>query len=122
MSRERRVVSEDSMTKRSYVFGAAVLMFAGAMISSPSGQGASVTNREDGKRLFERETFAGNGRTCRTCHSSETGTVSPQDALQRFTANPNDPLFIHDGSDDGHGHGVTRMLSDATILMQLPLP
>ncbi len=110
------------MTKRSYLFGALVVMLLGAMAGSISGQGQSVTNREDGKRLFERETFAGNGRTCRTCHSSETGTVSPQDAQQRFAANPNDPLFVHDGSDDGQGHGVTRMLSDATILMQLPLP
>ena len=28
----------------------------------------------------------------------------------------------HDGSDDGLGHGVTRMLTDATILMTIPLP
>ena len=30
--------------------------------------------------LFEDATFGGNGRTCRTCHSRETGTVSPEDA------------------------------------------
>ena len=34
----------------------------------------------EGRRLFERETFGGNGRTCATCHGQETGTVSPQDA------------------------------------------
>src|SRR5262245_25248538 len=85
-------------------------------------QGNSVGNRKDGKRIFERETFGGNGRTCLTCHSRDTGTVSPQDALARFLSNPGDPLFLHDGSDDGLGHGVTRMLKDATILMTIPLP
>ena len=81
-----------------------------------------VGRRRDGKRLFERETFCGNGRTCLTCHSRETGTVSPADALLRFNTNPQDPLFLHDGSDDGRGGGVTRMLNDATILVEVPLP
>ena len=25
----------------------------------------------DGKKLFDKETFGGNGRTCKTCHSRE---------------------------------------------------
>lgn len=75
-----------------------------------------------GKRLFERETFDGNGRTCLTCHSRETGTVSPQDAQHRFAANPADPLFLADGSDDGQGHGSTRMRQDATVLVRIALP
>lgn len=75
-----------------------------------------------GKKLFRKETFVGNGRTCATCHSSETGTVSPEDAQRRFQNDPDDPLFLHDGSDDGNGHGVSRMLSDATILVEIPLP
>jgi hypothetical protein len=29
----------------------------------------------EGARLFDLETFGGNGRTCLTCHSRETGTV-----------------------------------------------
>ena len=91
-------------------------------ITSLFGQASSVGNREDGKRIFQRETFGGNGRTCLTCHSTETGTVSPQDALARFTNNPRDPLFLHDGSDDGLGHGVSRILKDATILIEIPLP
>jgi cytochrome c peroxidase len=33
-----------------------------------------------------------------------------------------DPLFRHDGSDDGRGKGVQRMLAEATILVELPLP
>src|SRR5688572_30313066 len=66
--------------------------------------------REAGRRLFEEETFAGNGRTCATCHGPETGTLSPEDAQHRYREDPNDPLFLHDGSDDGTGNGVSRML------------
>jgi cytochrome c peroxidase len=75
-----------------------------------------------GRKLFERETFGGNGRTCLTCHSHETGTTSPQDAQRRFAANPADPLFVGDGSDDGAGHGAARMQKDATVLVRIPLP
>lgn len=75
-----------------------------------------------GRQLFERETFDGNGRTCLTCHSRETGTTSPQDARRRYARNPHDPLFRGDGSDDGWGNGVTRMLNDATVLVRIPLP
>ena len=82
---------------------------------------SSAGDRLRGKRLFERETFGGNGRTCSTCHSPETGTVSPEDAEQRFADDPRDPLFVHDGSDDGKGNGVTRMLADATVLVEVAL-
>jgi len=104
------------------MFGAVGALFGVAMFASVSAQGNSVGNRQDGKHLFERETFGGNGRTCATCHSSETGTVSPEDAQRRLKANPHDPLFVHDGSDDGQGHGVSRMLKDATILVEIALP
>ena len=46
-----------------------------------------------------------------------TGTISPADARKRFRANRHDPLFLHDGSDDGQGNGASRMLSDATVLV-----
>src|SRR5262245_38987524 len=104
----------------------AVVCFA-ALIGSPlsqaqsEGNGNSVGHRKDGKRLFERETFGGNGRTCLTCHSAETGTVSPEDARERFLCDPQDPLFLHDESDDRQGNGVYRMLKDATILFAVPL-
>lgn len=74
------------------------------------------------RHLFERETFGGNGRTCLTCHSRATGTVSPEDARRRFARDPSDPLFLADGSDDGHGNGATRIMADATILVRIPLP
>src|SRR5688572_2334746 len=92
------------------MLSAATVMFGMAMVASLSAQNVSIGDRKDGKHLFERETFGGNGRTCATCHGAATGTVSPEDAQRRFKADPNDPLFLHDGSDDGQGHGVSRML------------
>jgi hypothetical protein len=35
---------------------------------------------EEGRRLFDEETFQGNGRTCVTCHSVKNGTFSPEGA------------------------------------------
>ena len=98
------------------------LMPGAFVFPQPATAGADANRVKNlGKRLFEQETFGGNGRTCRTCHSVATGTVSPDDAAAQFAANPNDPLFRADGSDDGAGNGVTRMLLDATILMRIPL-
>lgn len=91
-------------------------------MAQSGGSGNSVGNRKDGQRLFERETFAGNGRTCLTCHTRETGTVSPEEAQRRFQADPFDPLFLHDGSDDGQGRGATRIQKDGTILVEIALP
>ncbi len=91
-------------------------------VAQNGGDGNSVGQRQDGKRLFERETFAGNGRTCLTCHTTETGTISPSDAQRLFQANPYDPLFLHDGSDDGRGNGATRIQKDGTILVEMILP
>jgi hypothetical protein len=101
-----------------------LVVVTGARPGQAQGEEAEsrVSRQRSGRHLFERETFGGNGRTCLTCHSRETGTVSPQDARARFAANPHDPLFLHDGSDDGNGNGVTRMLSEATVLMTIPLP
>jgi hypothetical protein len=90
-------------------------------VSSALGSGAAPGLVLEGKRLFETATFGGNGRTCETCHSKATGTVSPADALKRFHQNPSDALFVGDGSDDGDGHGVSRMLADATVLIAIPL-
>jgi hypothetical protein len=92
-----------------------------AVAQTPNG-GNSTDQRQDGKDLFERETFAGNGRTCLTCHTTETVTISPSDAQRRFAANPYDPLFLHDGSDDGRGNGATRIQKDGTILVEMMLP
>jgi cytochrome c peroxidase len=91
-------------------------------LSTVQGQGNSVGNRKDGKHLFENETYGGNGRTCLTCHSADTGTLSPADALKRLQKNPADPLFAFDGSDNRQGQGVSRMLAHATIEVEIALP
>lgn len=98
-----------------------ILVLAAAFSNLQAQQSSSDLSERNG-HLFTSETFGGNGRTCRTCHSSYTGTVSPQDAQRRYQRNPEDPLFLFDGSDDGQGHGVNRMLTDATMLVQIPLP
>jgi hypothetical protein len=74
-----------------------------------------------GRKLFDVETFGGNGRTCRTCHSNRTGTFSPEEALARLAEDPNDPLFLHDGLDDGVA-GTSRITEHATIRIEIPLP
>jgi hypothetical protein len=104
------------------------MTFLAAGISPMAGQSLTGESKKsarqggDGRPLFEHATFGGNGRTCLTCHGRQTGTVSPEEAQARFAVNPQDPLFAHDGSDDGLGNGVTRMLADATVLVEIPLP
>src|SRR5215510_2510349 len=110
------------MKSARYMFGVSASILVLATFASISASENRVVNSEEGKRLFERETFDGNGRTCSTCHTSATGTISPEDARSRFEAKPDDPLFLHDGSDDGKGNGAFRMLSHATVLVELALP
>ena len=106
--------------KNALLLGAALACVT-AVVTSANDSGAPPGLIREGERLFEQGTFGGNGRTCRTCHSAGTGTVSPEDAQKRFQQNPGDPLFLHDGSDDGLGNGSSRMRADATVLVTIPL-
>jgi hypothetical protein len=106
--------------KRVLLAGAGSLCLAAMMLGQ--GSGAPPGHQLDGKRLFEDATFGGNGRTCATCHAGNTLTLSPEDVQKRFKKNPDDVLFIHDGSDDGLGGGTARIQKDATILIRIPLP
>ena len=81
---------------------------------------ADILHHPDGRQLFEKETFGGNGRTCRTCHSKATGTTSIADVADRIN-DPTDPLFVEDGLDED-GIGTTRIRAHATIRMTIPLP
>lgn len=76
----------------------------------------------EGRRLFDHETFGGNGRTCRTCHSRSNGTLTLDQIAERFDDDPDGPLFRADGTDDGEGNGTTRIRTDGTILVRVPLP
>ncbi len=86
------------------------------------GVDSQAVSGPNGKKLFEKEKFAGNGRTCATCHGKDTGTVSPEEAQDRFDCDPDDPLFRSIDSDDGVGDSYERLLTDATIRVTLPLP
>jgi cytochrome c peroxidase len=79
-----------------------------------------VKRFEEGRRLFDEETFQGNGRTCVTCHGVKNGTFSPADAQKRLAADPGDPLFVDDGLDDGV-HGTSRITEHATVRIEIPL-
>ena len=104
------------MKKRALiVFSAALLLIVARAHVVVGGQ-----QQEDG-RLFRKETFGGNGRTCETCHSRSTGTLSPADVLNLLLENPSHPLFLHDGLDDGVS-GTSRIAEHATIRVVRPLP
>jgi hypothetical protein len=76
---------------------------------------------KEGERLFRKETFGGNGRTCETCHSRSTGTLSPGDVQALLKHDPDNPLFLHDGLDGGVS-GTSRIAEHATIRVERPLP
>jgi hypothetical protein len=90
-------------------------------LSQELGQ-AELEHKLNGKKLFEQETFGGNGRTCRTCHSKQTGTLGLAD-VQRIIdkRDPGDAFLIHDALDED-GVGTTRVQAHATIRMSIPLP
>jgi cytochrome c peroxidase len=47
---------------------------------------------EKGRRLFFKETFGGNGRTCGTCHRAERNLTIDADFIKQLP--PSDPLFV----------------------------
>jgi cytochrome c peroxidase len=94
-----------------------------SQLSFLKGLGETQSGPElNGKKLFERETFGGNGRTCQTCHTKQTGTLTLADVQQIIDkADPDDPLLLHDALDDD-GIGTTRIQTHATIRYTIPLP
>jgi cytochrome c peroxidase len=82
---------------------------------------AAAAKASEGQRLFNHETFGGNGRTCRTCHSDNDGTITLEEVRERLLEDPSDALFLHDGLDDFLS-GTTRIAAHATILIERDLP
>ena len=76
----------------------------------------SVAAASEGQRLFDHETFGGNGRTCRSCHSGDDGTIDPAEVADAPRGGRVDPLFVHDGLDDFF-NGTSRIVEHATILI-----
>lgn len=75
----------------------------------------------EGRRLFDKEDFGGNGRTCQTCHSGRNGTIDPGEVALRLRIDPDDELFEHDGLDDFE-RGTSRLEAHATVLVRRDLP
>jgi hypothetical protein len=75
----------------------------------------------NGKKLFEKETFGGNGRTCQSCHGKLTGTVGLEDVQQIIAKGDPDSFLVGDALDDD-GVGTTRVEANATIRMTIALP
>ena len=74
-----------------------------------------------GKKLFEKETFGGNGRTCRTCHSKRSGTLTLADVQRIVAKGKTNTLLIDDALDDD-GVGTTRIQAHATLRYTIALP
>jgi hypothetical protein len=71
---------------------------------------------ERGRRLFEQETFAGNGRTCATCHPSLNNfTIDP-----RFIATlpDEDPLFVAERVDELAELENSRLLRARGVILE----
>src|SRR5687767_15845306 len=107
--------------------GSAIWTAATWLASGPPGLNhvspltVAAAEMSEGQRLFDHETFGGNGRTCRTCHSGDDGTIDPAEVAERFSENPSEPLFRHDGLDD-FVSGTSRIAAHATILIERDLP
>jgi cytochrome c peroxidase len=99
-----------------------VAMTAGCGVQEEATSVEVQALQDEGRRLFDHETFGGNGRTCKTCHSPGNGTLTLAQIADRFAEDPNGPLFRGDGTDDGHGTGTSRIRADGTILVRIPLP
>jgi cytochrome c peroxidase len=100
---------------------------AGLMLPVVIGCGANDENdganpAPAGQHLFQEETFGGNGRTCRTCHTSENGTITVEQVQALFAVDPSAPLFRSIDSDDGIGDSFARLTENATIRVVLPIP
>ena len=105
-----RVADSTTYTRARTLLLAAIIMTSGAGCGSSSESNpdpmpsetptATVTPRptttpslfSEGERLFFQETFDGNGRTCGTCHPSETGFTLTPEFIAQLPAD--DPLFV----------------------------
>ena len=114
------------MARTSRRLGALGVTIALALSSSSHsifsmGLGQDELGKLDGKKLFEKETFGGNGRTCSTCHNKESGTLTLDD-VQRIIDKRDPDKFLVDDALDDDGVNTTRVQAHGTIRMTIPLP
>jgi cytochrome c peroxidase len=126
-TRYRPAATSSTTWKVTILCGSAALTASTWVASGPPGLNrpspltVAAAEVSEGQRLFDHETFGGNGRTCRTCHSGDDGTIDPAEVADRLAENPSDPLFSHDGLDDFFS-GTSRIAAHATILIERDLP
>ena len=79
--------------------GSAVLGLALLLALSPTVYASQTDNLiEIGRRIFFKETFSGNGRTCGTCHREERNFAI--DPVFIATLPDDDPLFVAEFNED----------------------
>lgn len=123
----RRLVSRYEVLVCGVLFACGVGCATGDAASddNPDDQAVELSldlQQQSGKQLFHSETFKGNGRTCVTCHSDKTGTMSPQQIAALYASNPQAPLFRSVDADVVGGNTYNRLINDATIRVTIPLP
>jgi cytochrome c peroxidase len=102
--------------------------FGGTLANGGSGALAGAAGKggaggaEDPQYLFTEEQFGGNGRTCITCHTAATGTISPAEIQALHDVDPNGPLFRPIDSEDGASSDYTELLARATFRVSINLP
>jgi mono/diheme cytochrome c family protein len=79
------------------VVGAAVVVFLGPLTACPRPE-PEPTPVDRGRALFFNETFAGNGRTCGTCHRAEDNFGLTPGFIATLPAT--DPLFVAETNPD----------------------
>lgn len=77
----------------------------------------------EGRKLFNDQTFNGNGRTCATCHLPEKHfTITPRLIETSFHHRPTGPLFrALDDDQEQHGH-YQELRTRATFNIKIDLP
>ncbi|WXA98279.1 hypothetical protein LZC95_15745 [Pendulispora brunnea] len=86
---------------------------------------AGPSHPPDGEELFDEETFAGNGRTCASCHrrdGRDVTDIDPEQVQRVYRHRPKDPLFRSIDSNDGKGNDYSLLLRDATFRIPFVLP
>jgi len=63
-----------------YMLGTSAAMLLVAMFTSTSAHENVAVHAPEGKRLFERETFEGNGRTCSTVTRASSRNSDPAES------------------------------------------
>jgi len=99
----------------------AVAAVDGSRLHSAGRHDQAELARSNGKKLFEKETFGGNGRTCSSCHGKLTGTVGLEDVRRMIDKGDPDSFLVGDALDDD-GVGTSRVRANATIRMTIALP